>query len=125
MMDEDERKTFGELPDELTIYRGYAGKRKNGLSWTLSLEKAEWFADRFEMMTGETSYVVKGTCKKADVIAYFDRRQEDEILIDPAKVVGIVNALKNARVEGKATAKVKAQKKAKRKEKVKQRRRSK
>ena len=40
--------TDEELSGELTIFRGRAGDEEHpGMSWTLSREKAEWFARRF------------------------------------------------------------------------------
>ena len=90
MMTRKDRKAFENLPDTLTIYRGYQhGKyrHKMGLSWTLSKEKAIWFAHR--RSTNGSPKVVVGTCKKADVFCYTDDRNEQEIIIDPAKVIGI------------------------------------
>jgi hypothetical protein len=83
MMDEEELEFFKNLPDEITIYRGYR-KRKNkkGLSWTLSKERAEWFSRRFARTDSEAA-VVKRVVKKSQVLAYFNGRKEDEILLKP------------------------------------------
>jgi hypothetical protein len=88
LMNEDERLRLVSLPDSLTVYRGFVGRRfKNGLSWTLDKAKADWFARQFypHSIPGAPQ-VVSGTCAKADVIAYFGSRKEDEIVIRPERV---------------------------------------
>lgn len=70
----------------LTIYRGvsYSG-RPDGLSWTLSKDKACWFASRFK---GKNAKVYKMTIdlynkNESDaILAYFSGRNEDEVVID-------------------------------------------
>ena len=87
LMQEDELSKYNSLPEIIEIYRGVKSKEGiNGLSWTLRQEKAEWFADRFIDITGELGFVVSATAKKEDVLAYFSRRGEDEIIIDPDKL---------------------------------------
>ena len=73
------------------IYRGYHDDGTgdidgtDGLSWTLSYEKAEWFSTRL-MVRGDTAMVVHGECDPDDMIGYFQDRGEDEVVIDPDKV---------------------------------------
>lgn len=76
-MDEKEREAFNKLPDQLTIYRGHQGVNKDGLSWTLSQEKAEWFANRFSA----DGKVVSKTIAKDQIFAYLSGRNEEEIII--------------------------------------------
>ncbi len=90
LMDEDDRKVFDELPDEVTVYRGcqevletWPHHNREGMSWTLSKEKAEWFAKRFKR---EHSLVLTGVCQKEDIIAVLLGRGEEEVLIDPVDV---------------------------------------
>ena len=46
-MDAEERKFFAELPDRFDVYRGYSSRGDGGgISWTLSKDKAAWFAKR-------------------------------------------------------------------------------
>jgi hypothetical protein len=90
MMDRKDRKHFETLPDTLTIYRGYQhGKNHNrmGLSWTLSKEKATWFAYRHA--EDGAPNVAAANCRKADAFCYTNGRGEQEIIIDPAKLTGI------------------------------------
>jgi hypothetical protein len=82
-MDENERKAFEELPDEITIYRGHQTKNKNGLSWTLNEEKAHWFAKRFKA----SGKVERKTIRKTDVIAYLLGRNEQEIIYIPDELI--------------------------------------
>ncbi len=82
LMDEGDREVFERLRDRVTIYRGvisYNEKSAKGLSWTLSQEKAEWFAHRF----GEEGTVYKAEIDKAHILAYFGGRGEAEIVVEP------------------------------------------
>ena len=90
LMDRRERQQFAKLPDTLKIYRGYQDGEYDhewGLSWTLSKEKAVWFAHRFPH--NGTPSVLVGQCKKADVFFYTNGRKEHEIVIDPALITDV------------------------------------
>lgn len=86
LMDDGERKALKKLPDRLEIFRGFAGSRGKGLSWTLDRDKAEWFARRFHVVHGKPPMLLEGTCKKSDAFAYFMSRNESEIVVEPGKV---------------------------------------
>jgi len=75
IMDDEDKKIYDNLPDEVTIYRGSV--YEDGISWTLSKEKAEWFRDRFDE---KDSKVFEKTIQKKDIIAYFNGRDEQEII---------------------------------------------
>jgi hypothetical protein len=85
IMSDDDRAIFTNLPDELKLYRGYNKGKGLGWSWTLSEEKAIWFAHRFEELDRRPRLLV-GTAWKKDAIAYLGFRGEEEILIDPTLV---------------------------------------
>jgi hypothetical protein len=87
LMSPEEHDVLEALPDMFQIYRGFIGNRGEGLSWSLDRAKAEWFARRFSILTelGQPQLMV-GVIKKKDVLAYFDGREEKEIVVDPAKV---------------------------------------
>ena len=78
LMNLDEYETYISLPDSFTVYRGVgSGRNPDGMSWTDNIDSAKWFASRF----GDDGYVIRGTVNKSDVIAYFSRRNECEVVI--------------------------------------------
>ena len=80
MMDEEDADTLNHLPDEILIWRGCSKKHVRGFSWSLSEEKARWFATRFDY----PNPVLCCRCvRKEDVVAYLSGRGEKEILIHP------------------------------------------
>lgn len=82
LMTPEEYETFTNLPDKLILYRGCGNtEKKHGMSWTLNKEKAEWFARRYEILdTSPVIYVTK--VDKGEALAYFNRRDEEEIVIN-------------------------------------------
>lgn len=87
LMDEEEFAVYNELPDEITVYRGVGiGRSEKGLSWTQDRDTAEWFAHRFDR-GGQEGYLLEGTIRKEDVLAYFNGRNEEEVVLDYRKVV--------------------------------------
>lgn len=90
LMDEKELEVFRNLPDKLTIYRGVSQRRKGNVrvfSWTLSKDKAEWFARRLAGPLLPTGVVYQANIKKEHVFAYFAREQE--IIANPPKLYNI------------------------------------
>ncbi|AYR03157.1 hypothetical protein SEA_OCTOBIEN14_9 [Gordonia phage Octobien14] len=86
MSEEDHHALRVEMGDELTIYRGHDASYADsefGLSWTLSYDKAVWFAGRFGAAAPS---VVKGTVNTDDVLAFFTNRGEQEIVVFPESV---------------------------------------
>lgn len=80
-MNEEEHETFASMPDVITSYRGYIpGKNMTGLSYSLSKEKAEWFANRFQRLNGDGK-VIKISIPKKKVFAYMSCRNEQELII--------------------------------------------
>jgi hypothetical protein len=87
LMTASERRKIDTLPDRFPIYRGFIGKRGEGLSWTIDRTTAIWFASRFAVVEqfGKPK-LIEGVARKKDVLAYFNSRKEKEIIINPAKV---------------------------------------
>lgn len=84
LMHDEEYEVYKNLPETFTVYRGVApGRNPNGMSWTREYDKAKWFSNRF----GE-GYVLEGTAHKEDVLAFFSRRGEEEVVMKAAKVEG-------------------------------------
>lgn len=89
LMDDEDYQVFDTLPSEFSVYRGISTHgNTNGLSWTLNRETAEWFAKRFSF-DGSKGTVIEATAKKEDVLAYFNDRNEQEIVINPKKLVNV------------------------------------
>lgn len=84
LMNRNERKKFSKLPMTLSVYRG--GRTWEGLSWTLSYEKAKWFAERLQE-TGST--VHKGVIERKYVWALFTRRGEEEVVFNPKNLLSV------------------------------------
>jgi ADP-ribose pyrophosphatase YjhB (NUDIX family)/predicted ABC-type ATPase/transposase len=81
MMKKDELDELDSLPDKIKIYRGYIkGKNQNGLSWTTDKAKATWFSGRLAR-GNEKPLVAEATVNKKDVVAYFTRRGESEVVL--------------------------------------------
>jgi hypothetical protein len=86
LMNPDELAALAALPETITIFRGYGAnrpERRLGMSWSTDEGEAMRMAYDYH---GDAPCVVTGQCHKADVLAYFLRRKEFEILIDPERV---------------------------------------
>jgi hypothetical protein len=83
LMDEEERVFLEQLPDKLTIYRGGASKESEtgyGVSWTLNKSIAQQFVDRKKYLVKDEMVVHQLEIPKSKVVAYFNSRQEQEII---------------------------------------------
>lgn len=83
LMDEEERVFLEQLPDTLTIYRGGASKESEtgyGVSWTLNKSIAQQFVDRKKYLVEDEMVVHQLEIPKSKVVAYFNSRQEQEII---------------------------------------------
>lgn len=82
LMTKAERKRLSELPDTVTVFRGvtnYNKKNRHALSWTLSRETADWFANRYHKGDGE---IWELSVPKEHILCYFEGRSEDEVILD-------------------------------------------
>lgn len=91
MMSDENYSALLKMPSPITVYRGYAGVANyhGGLSWSLSYDKAKWFAKRFAI-EGESIRLLKGQVDNKDVIAYFTERGEDEIVSQHVNIQEII-----------------------------------
>jgi hypothetical protein len=90
MMPGDAPRAFGEdvaffeaLPKSFTAYRGArSGVNEAGRSWTLSKDRAIWFAGRFEHLPGEPILQTR-VISKGSVMFYLDAagRNEQEVVL--------------------------------------------
>lgn len=86
MMTSEEIEVWGSLPPKVKIYRGAKASDFTGHSWTLSYEIAKWFADRNDHFHGGKHIVQEAEVDKACVVAYFNRRSEEEIIVLPETI---------------------------------------
>ena len=85
LMTEEDYKVYEQLPETITLYRGVAvGRNPDGLSWTKNISTAKWFAHRFDT-EDNTGYIQMTVAKKKDILAYFNTRNEDEIVYNGKK----------------------------------------
>lgn len=86
----EEHGYFEDLPERLTIYRGYwEPEKRNGISWSLYQHVAEFFTDHDRNTESLPGFLVTGDCWKKDVLAYTHMIHEAEIIIDPQNVRNI------------------------------------
>lgn len=90
-MDDAERQAwqhFGRLKGPLVIYRGInqPNHNPNGMSWSLDRDKALWFAKR---LSPRGPRLLRGQVMPDAVFAYFVGRGENEVVVDPTKVLHI------------------------------------
>lgn len=91
LMDGEEKEQFDSLDDRVTIYRGvtsYNAKNIKALSWTTDYQTAEWFAHRF----GEEGTVYEALISKEHILAFFNSRNESEVIVDPKHLMNITEA---------------------------------
>lgn len=84
----DDEESWYTLPDVLVAYRGVDWdfeKTRDGPSWTLSLEVARFFAYRLGGAERGGS-VFMYVANKAEVLAFFTGRSEEEIILDFERV---------------------------------------
>ena len=60
-------------------------KNIKALSWTLDKDTAEWFAHRF----GENGMVYEAQIQKKYIYAFFNSRNESEVIVDPKHLIAI------------------------------------
>ena len=77
-----------ELPEsEFKIYRG---GELNGRSWTLSKEKGEWFAERFNELYEDYLFYEK-TITADDVLFYTNGRDEQEVVLKESSLFSLMD----------------------------------
>lgn len=82
IMDKESFDLYQKLPEIVHIYRGVSEnlKNKDGLSWTLDLDQAKWFANRFD-----NGIVYEGDINKEYIFAYLNNT-EQEIICNYKKI---------------------------------------
>ena len=90
LMNKKELKVYNSLPENVIIYRGMTTKELEsgdfGVSWTLSRERADYFAftyGRNFSTDGIPKVVHQLEVKKVEILAYFNERNEQEVIYIP------------------------------------------
>ena len=78
----EEKRNLCSFRDSVKIYRGCTKAGKKSFSWTLSEDKAEWFAKRFNL---KGAVVCSAFINKKDIIHYFPGG-EQEVVVDYTKL---------------------------------------
>lgn len=86
MMNAEEREEFNKLPAVVTIYRGHRDHNGSGFSWTLSKDKARWFAKRFDTKQRAGGFVTTGKVRREDIVALLLGRGEQEVICFPETI---------------------------------------
>ncbi len=88
LMTPDDLKVYKSLPEKVTIYRGMtqaeARKKEYGISWTLTKERAEFFAYTYIRNHRTRKWkktVVEMQVDRDRIIAYFNERKEQEVIV--------------------------------------------
>lgn len=81
MMNKAEQQVYSQFKDVVEVYRGSSPENLEGYSWTLSKQVAEQFAARSYAGNPLISY---SAVDPEDIHAYFNGRDEQEIIINPA-----------------------------------------
>lgn len=88
-MSEEKICFLDTLPEQIEIWRGTSDKRGfPGLAWTLDREKAVWYAQRF-CSVSRVPLLAKGIVEKRDVLAYFEKRDEREIVSMNVSIISV------------------------------------
>ena len=83
---ESERSVLAAMPELLTIFRGVRNRKAwRGVSWTLDVETARWFATRFS----DTRVLVSGAVNREFIKAYLTERDESEVIVLPEQVQNV------------------------------------
>lgn len=78
------------LPEQLRVYRAAAEGHEDGLSWTTSFERADWFATRLGALSGRGHRIFEVDVPRTAVLASFDKtRGESEFIVDLEWAPGI------------------------------------
>lgn len=86
LMTPSELDVFKSLPDKVTVYRGVSqGRNPLGLSYTLDKDKAKWFQSRYADES-HPGFLIERTIDRGSVLAYFERRNESEIVVDVSTI---------------------------------------
>jgi hypothetical protein len=82
------RDSFPDVKEYVTVYRGATEKStplNRTYSWTLKKDVAKYFANRW----GSRGTVYKARVRADNIIAYYDGRNEEEVLVLPEHITAL------------------------------------
>jgi hypothetical protein len=89
-MTPEDRIAFGQLPEQITVYRGGRQGCETGWSWSLTRETAEHFAFGLCDEHDEAPRVIVcGVVSKHEIIALFTGNWEEQEVIVPGRIVSL------------------------------------
>src|SRR6266516_4045038 len=86
ILSEDEQKILDALPDQVRVYRGCSRDRIMSASWTTERTVAENFARGHRFIPVPDPVIATGMIAKSDIFMTYNRRKEDEVLLDPDRL---------------------------------------
>lgn len=86
----DAQAEWDALPGRLVVYRGDSRHpRLSSLSWTLSLEKGRWYAQRWATIKRIVPTVWQGDLIKAHALGFITGRGELEVVVSPRDLTNV------------------------------------
>jgi hypothetical protein len=86
-MTPEERAGLEGMSSSFPVWRGIGSRGREGLSWTLDRDNAVWFARRFGR--SGSGKLIHAEVERHSVHAFFQRRQESEIVASDVEVLKI------------------------------------
>ncbi len=84
IMEPDERKFLSTMKDRVRVCRGHTDNNRDGFSWTTIDSKAHEFAKMTDRHPAQgVPQVTSGWVDRKNIIAFFCKMDEQEILVDP------------------------------------------
>ena len=87
---DDAERAIAVRRRSLTVWRGATPRYSKGMSWTLDIDQARWFAHRELTVFGyDDAAVFKAKVPRPHVLAmFFERRAESEVVVNPRTLRG-------------------------------------
>lgn len=85
LMTPSEQQKLASMSPTFQVFRGHDNRFLGGISWTLSLDVALLYS----VGCPDQASVSVGTVNRSEVIAFIDRRQEDEVIVPSRSVSNI------------------------------------
>lgn len=95
LVSKEEQLLLRNLPEVVTVYRGVTRIHEDGerdrSSWTLDKKVTRNFALRWARNVGEGGHIYRGEINRDEILAYFDSRDEQEVICQPENIRLVIN----------------------------------